>query len=79
MWPYTNDESNWLEVVAVIDATRSHPADRPSIAELERAARRYRARVIGEWLRSAFLALRELIRRALHRPAAKPSGLANAD
>lgn len=75
MWPYTNDESNWLEVVAVMEATR-----RPlTVAEIERAARRERARMIAAWIKSGVVALREVLRRAPHRPAVKPGGLASAD
>lgn len=62
MWPYTHDESNWLTVVAVLDSTRPRELRPPSIAELEVAARRYRARVVAGWLRSAFAGLRRLAR-----------------
>jgi len=59
MWPYTHDESHWLT---------SDPAARPvPLYELEIAARRYRARVIAGWLRSAFFGLRRTARAALYR------------
>ena len=77
MWPYTNDESNWLAVIAVLETSRPRPLDPPSLAELEHAARRYRARVIAGWLKSAFLGLRRLVRAARHRRSraqAKPPG-----
>ncbi|MBM3547527.1 MAG: hypothetical protein FJX54_11270 [Alphaproteobacteria bacterium] len=72
MWPYTNDESNWLDLVEVMKAT-----PRPTVAELELAARRYRSRVIAGWLRSGFFALRTLVRRGLPRLAAKHGSFAD--
>lgn len=59
MWPYTNDESHWLT---------GDPASRPvSLAEMEVAARRYRARVIAGWIRSGFHALRRTALAVLYR------------
>lgn len=67
MWPYTHDESNWLAVVDVLESARARPLDPPSLAEIERAARRYRARVIAGWLKDAFRGAGRLVRAALYR------------
>lgn len=72
MWPYTHDESNWLAVVAVLQSAQPRPLDPPSIAEIERAARRYRSRVISGWLRSGFRSVGRLVRSALHRRRTEP-------
>jgi hypothetical protein len=74
MWPYTNDESNWLDAFALDEAL----GRRLTVAELELAARRYRARVIAGWLRRGFFALRHAARRAWPRLAAKHANLADA-
>ncbi len=83
MWPYTHDESNWLAVVAVLEPTQPRPLDPPSLAEIERAARRYRARVIAGWLKSAFRSTGRLVRSTLHRgraePKPPPGGVVTAD
>lgn len=82
MWPYTHDESDWLAVIDVLESTRPHPYP-PSLAEIERAARRYRARVIAGWLKSAFHGAGRLVRSALHRgrtePKPPPGGVVTAD
>ena len=67
MWPYTHDESNWLTVVAVLDTTQPRQVRPPSLAEMEVAARRYRARVVAGWIRGAFHGLRRMARAALYR------------
>lgn len=83
MWPYTHDESNWLTVVAALESTQPTPVRPPSLAELEVAARRYRARVVAGWIRSAFLGLRRLARAALYRgrkiDGAPPKNAVGAD
>lgn len=82
MWPYTHDESNWLAVIDVLGSTRPHPYP-PTVAEIERAARRYRARVIAGWMKSAFRSVRRFARSALHRgraePKPPPGGVVTAD
>jgi hypothetical protein len=67
MWPYTQDESNWLAADDQPWTTRT----RPTIAEIELAARRYRAEVIGGWIAAAFTALGRRLR-AIRDPAAAP-------
>ena len=82
MWPYTHDESNWLAVIDALESTRPPPYP-PTVAEIERAARRYRSRVIAGWLKSSFRSLRRLVRSALHRgraqPKPPPGGVVTAD
>lgn len=83
MWPYTHDESNWLAVVDVLETTRPRPLDPPSLAEIERAARRYRARVIAGWLKDAARGAVRLVRSTLRRRRTEakppPGGVVTAD
>ena len=76
MWSHTHDESNWLTTLSVLGTGRIGPYNPPSIAEVEMAARRYRARAIADMVESAFSGVRRLARKALYRrpQTVKPPG-----